>query len=142
MYTGMNWKIDSFSTELAKMVQLYIDALNSPGGVPVVGSTWQRVLEATYETAVEEAVKSYQSLMDATIARAPMEESHLLEQHSQALTKSMEKFQQATSLDTESTLYESYLNKLMVSTYVIVLLYKNNQWTSSHWINKADLRRC
>ena len=103
-----------FSTELAKMVQLYIDALNSPGGVPVVGSTWQRVLEATYETAVEEAVKSYQSLMDDTIVQAPMEESELLEQHSQALTKSMEKFQQATSLDAENTHYESYLNKLMV----------------------------
>ena len=96
------------------MVQLYIDALNVPGGVPVVGSTWQRVLEATYETAVEEAVKVYQGFMDDTIVRAPMEEKELLEQHSQALTKSIETFQQAASLDADSTLNESYLNKLVV----------------------------
>ena len=103
-----------FSTELAKMVELYIEALNSPGGVPVVGSTWQRVLEATYESAVEEAVKCYQGIMDCTMKWAPMEESELLEEHEKAFAKSRETFRQATSLDAESTLYESYLKKLKV----------------------------
>ena len=96
------------------MVQLYIDALNSPGGIPVVGSTWERVLEATYETAVEEAVKTYQGIMDGTIARAPMEEKELLEQHDRALAKSIEKFHLAASLDADKSLNEKYLNKLVV----------------------------
>ena len=109
-----------FSTELATMVELYIDALNSDG-VPVVGSTWQRVLEATYESAVGEAVKHYQSIMDGIMLRAPMEEKELLEQHSQALAKSIERFKQATSLDAENTHYESYLNKLMVNNFRLPL---------------------
>ena len=116
-----------FSTELATMVQLYIDALNSDG-IPVVGSTWQRVLEATYESAVGEAVQNYQSIMDRTMLRAPMEEKELLEQHSQALAKSIERFQQATSLDAENTHYESYLNKLTVNNFRLPLSNIQLSW--------------
>ena len=97
------------------MVQLYVDALNSPGGIPVIGSTWQRVLEATYTDAVDCAVKVYGDLMERATKTLPMEDEKLLANHGKGVEESMKRFNQAASLDSESELYQTYLDKLMVS---------------------------
>lgn len=97
------------------MVQLYVDALNSPGGIPVIGSTWQRVLEATYTDAVEGAVKIYSELMESATKSLPMDDEKLLESHGKGIKEAMKRFNQAASLDSESELYQTYLDKLMVS---------------------------
>ena len=98
------------------MVKLYVEALNSPNGIPEIGSTWQRVLEATYTNGVEEALKSYQAAMDAAITgKLPMENQDLLNIHNSAVKKSLKMLEHAASLDSESKLYQDYLEKLMVN---------------------------
>ena len=101
-------------TELAHMVQLYVDALNSPGGIPVIGSTWQRVLEATYTDGMESAIKIYSEVMERATQSLPMEDEKLLANHRKGVEESMKRFNQAASLDSESELYQTYLDKLMV----------------------------
>lgn len=103
-------------TELAHMVQLYVDALNSPGGIPVIGSTWQRVLEATYTDGMECAIKAYSEVMERATQSLPMEDEELLLKHGKGVEESMKRFNQAASLDSESELYQTYLDKLMVSS--------------------------
>ncbi len=103
--------------ELAHLVELYVEALNSPGGIPVIGSTWQRVLEATYTKGMEEALQIYREIMTTIIQKLPMENDQLLKRHRNAVTKAMEKFNKAVSLDSESELYQSFLEKLMVGMY-------------------------
>ena len=100
--------------ELAHMVQLYVDALNSPGGIPVIGSTWQRVLEATYSDGMESAVNIYVEIMEQAAQSIPMKAEDLLMNHRKGVEESMKRFNQAASLDSESDLYQTYLDKLLV----------------------------
>lgn len=115
------------STDIARLAQLYVEALNSPEGVPVVGSIWQRVLGASYPDAVEKAVMSYKDMMGKAIL--PMENEQLLEHHQRAVDESLKSFHVTAALDSEIELYQNYLGKLMVSiavweynVYVIVCL--------------------
>ena len=97
------------------MVKLYVEALNSPNGIPAIGSTWQRVLEATYTNGLEEALKSYQAAMDAAITgKLPMGNQDLLNIHRRAVRKSLEMLKHTTSVDCERKLFQEYLDKLMV----------------------------
>ena len=98
------------------MVELYVDALNSPDGIPVIGSTWRRVLEATYTDGMENAAKIYSEKMKNTV-HLPMEDEDLLKCHRKGVEEAMKKFNQAASLDSESELYQTYLDKLMVISY-------------------------
>ena len=51
--------------ELAEMTKLFVEALNSPGGVPAIGTTWDRVLEVTYESAMKGARQCYAEKMSS-----------------------------------------------------------------------------
>jgi hypothetical protein len=104
------------------MVELYVDALNSPGGIPVIGSTWQRVLEATYTDSMESAVSAYMDVMERVTQLLPIESEALLSQHGRGIEEATKKFNQAASLDSDSELYQVYLDKLMVITLCIMLL--------------------
>ena len=111
------YPVFSIFSELSHMVQLYVEALNLPGGVPVVGSTWQRVLEATYTDGVEQAVKCYKKAMEGVGPKLPMRTDQLFDYHRKGVDKSLKVFKEATTLDSESEsdLYSTYLDKLMVS---------------------------
>ena len=99
------------------MVELYVEALNSPGGIPVVGSTWLRVLEATYTEGVKQAVKYYKKIMEEVTSKLPLKSEQLFDHHREGVKKSLQVFREATELDSESesNLYQTYLDKLMVS---------------------------
>ena len=96
------------------MVELYVDALNSPGGIPMIGSTWQRVLEATYTHGLESAVKIYKEVMEEATKSLPIESEQLMGHHREGVEEMMKKFKEAASLDSDRAVYEPYLNKLMV----------------------------
>ena len=82
----------------------------------MVGSTWQRVLEATYTDGMEKAIVSYKDMMGKEMKSLPMENEQLLEHHRRAVDESLKSFQHAAALDSESDLYQNYLDKLMVSS--------------------------
>lgn len=96
------------------MVQLYVDALNTPGGIPVIGSTWRRVLEATYTHGMDSAVKIYKEVMEKAAQLLPIESEQLMVHHRKGVKEMMKKFKEAASLDSEREVYEAYLDKMMV----------------------------
>lgn len=96
------------------MIELYVSALNSPGGIPVIGSTWQRVLEATYTHGMEKALIVYKQVMTGVDQLLPMDTEQLLTKHREGIEKAIKEFDQAVSLDSESEVYETYLDKFMV----------------------------
>jgi hypothetical protein len=105
-----------FYAEFALMIKLYVKALNSPGGIPAVGSTWQLVLEATYTDATKKALTVYNDIMTACIQHLPMNNIDLMAMHERGVEESVKRFSKAVSLDSESELYRNHLQKLMVQS--------------------------
>lgn len=79
------WSDICMHAELAHMVELYVNTLNSPGGIPVIGSTWQRVLEATYAEGMDSAISIYTDIMEEAAQLLPMESEDLLNKHSKGI---------------------------------------------------------
>jgi len=122
------------------MVELFVEALNSPGGIPVIGSTWQRVLEATYTDGTGSALSTYKEMMVKVSKQLPMESDQLLLKHRKAVDESISTFNKAVSLDSESELYQVYLDKLMVSFCCIVLIILHG-WCCSLLLKLIHLAR-
>ena len=58
-------------SELAEMLVQYVAALNMPGGVPEVDSTWELVLKSTYDRAIANALAVYEEQMQVEIQQLP-----------------------------------------------------------------------
>ena len=112
-------RIPTFSTDLAGMLQMYVDALNSPEEIPEVGSAWDQVMKNTYQMAKAKAMEVYNSKMSAL--SFPMEDGELMRIHSEATKEAIECFQQLTWLDTDGDVYSYHLSQLSVS-----ILYADN----------------
>jgi len=99
---------------------MYVDALNSPEGIPEVGSAWDQVMKNTYQMATARAIEMYKSEM--SVLSFPMEEGDLkLRIHLEAAKKAIECFQQLTWLDTDGDVYSEHLSQLSVSTLVLYI---------------------
>ena len=55
------------------MLQQYVDALNSPSGVPEVGTAWDHVVQTTYMEVTEKALKAYDDKMAESESKMPMD---------------------------------------------------------------------
>ena len=96
---------------------MYIHALNSPDGIPEVGSAWDQVMKNTYQMAKAKAKELYKSKM--SVLSFPMEEGELKRFHSDATKVATECFQQLTQLDTDGDAYSKHLSQLSVSSYTL-----------------------
>ena len=99
--------------ELAHMLQQYVEVLNSPNGVPEIGSTWERVIKNTYATATEKAKEVYQAEMEHV--SLPVNFVLLMEAHSDAQAKAIAAFDKFTQVDNEREIYNTSLEKMTVS---------------------------
>ena len=81
-----------------------------------MGTTWRRVLEATYTDGMEKAMKLYIGVMEIAAKPLPLGSEQLLIHHRKGVDEAMKRFKEAASLDSERELYEAYLDKLMVRT--------------------------
>lgn len=123
------------------MLKHYVEALNSPGGVPEVGSTWERVLNSTYSTAVTNAVMVYKEKMQFLESQLPLEVDGLMAAHSEAHSSALKQFKEDVQLDSEQSLYEEHITKLQVSRYVYVCNYMRSidiilfliRWSLQHF---------
>ena len=103
------------------MLQIYVDALNSPEGIPEVSSAWDQVMTNTYQIATAKAIEVYKSKMsDLTF---PMEDGELKRIHQEATEKVFECFQQLTWLDADGDVYSYHLSQLSVSVLYAETLY-------------------
>ena len=97
------------------MLQMYVDALNSPEGIPEVSSAWDQVMKNTYHIATTKATELYKSKM--SVLTFPMEDGDLKRIHSEATEETTECFQKLTRLDSDGDAFEEHLSQLSVSTY-------------------------
>ena len=115
----------SLPAELAAMLETYVEALNSPKGIPEIGSAWEQALKNTYQIATAKAIELYKSKMSGL--SFPMDEGVLKKFHSEAREQATEHFKQLTGLDTDGDAYNKHLSQLLVSTYY----HKNLYWLVS-----------
>lgn len=94
------------------MVREYVEALNSPTGIPEVGSTWDRVVKTTYETGLSKALAHYQQSMQTLVL--PVELNDLLGTHSNAYSTALDQFERDTQLDSDQSLHTQYFTSLQV----------------------------
>ena len=95
---------------------MYVDALNSPNGIPKVGSAWDQVMANTYQKAIKAALEMYDSRMSNLVL--PMEENELIVQHRSAFEESVQKFKVLTELDSDGNAFEKHYGQLKVNTNV------------------------
>lgn len=98
--------------EFSGILQTYVDALNSPSGIPNVGTAWDMVMETTYTTAANKALDLYKSKM--ILPDQPLNEDEMLEKHFSALKESIGVFNELTHLDCDGDSHEKHLEKLTV----------------------------
>lgn len=98
--------------ELALMLQDYINAINTPGVVPEIGSIYEIALRNTCDKAMNDAKMLYISQMNEQIL--PVESIELIAAHNAAFRIAVDSFEEATLLESRQTVYKEYHTKLQV----------------------------
>ena len=121
------------------MLQIYVDALNSPEGIPEVASAWDQVMKNTYQIATTKATELYKSKM--SLLTFPMEDAELKSIHSEAAREATECFHKLTRLDSDDGAFEEHLLQLSVSTYksnfYCLKMFKLGCLHSLEWTTKS-----
>ena len=99
---------------LAALVQLYVEALNSPGVIPNIQNAWETFVERKCYEAIRGAVNKYEDVMKSNLKnQRPCGNDELRKFHGTALEKGEGYFMTETvGISTSTT--ENYLNKLKV----------------------------
>ncbi|CAH3045105.1 unnamed protein product, partial [Porites lobata] len=97
---------------LAARVQLYVEALNSPGVIPNIQNAWETFVERKCFEAIRGAVNKYEDVMKSNLKnQRPCGNDELRKFHGTALEKGEGYFMTETvGISTSTT--ENYLNKL------------------------------
>jgi len=103
-----------FFSGLAALVQLYVQAINSPGTIPNVQSAWDASVEMKSFEAIKEAVEIYEAEMASQLKdKLPCNNQVLRRSHQIAFENSEGYFMAETAgISTNTT--EKYLDKLKV----------------------------
>ena len=104
--------------EFTGILKLYVNALNSPEGIPNVRSVWEQVMKNTYQTATNRAIEEYKSNM-ATL-KFPIEDSIIQMHHRMYYESAVKLFKQLTKLDSDDNVYQQHLEDLSVSIIAII----------------------
>ncbi|XP_078366399.1 guanylate-binding protein 6-like isoform X2 [Oculina patagonica] len=117
---------------LATLVQLYVQAINTPGIIPNVQNAWDTFVETKCSAAITDALDAYDVTMASQLkSKLPCENDQLRISHGMALESSEGHFMAETAgISTKTT--EKYLKKLKES-----LGEKFNMWQ----IKNAKLTR-
>ena len=96
------------------MVQLYVEALNSPRVIPIIENAWETFVERKCSEAIGRAVNKYEEVMKSNLKdERPCDNDVLRKFHGTALEKGEGCFMTETvGISTSTT--EKYLNELKV----------------------------
>lgn len=100
---------------LAALVSDYVAALNTPGAVPNVQSTWETFIQTKCSEVKAAAIQLYESTMTCQLDGAlPCDSDEIRRVHEMAMEESMKEFETSTvHISAESC--KNYLEELMVS---------------------------
>ena len=96
------------------MVQLYLQAINSPGGIPNVQNAWETFVEMKCSDVIEGALENYENVMKSKLKdKLPCDDGDLRKVHGTAKKKSEAYFEAETEWFCRNTI-EKYSKKMRV----------------------------
>ena len=102
---------------LARLVQLYTDAINDPDTIPNVEEAWYTFVRTKCSEAKEGALKIYDSVMSVEMRGAlPCDDNVILKSHEKAHNQSLDAFE-ADTTDLLSSTINNELKELTVCVY-------------------------
>lgn len=101
-------------TGLAALVELYVQAINTPGVVPNVQNAWDAFVETKCSAAIKSALDAYEAAMTSQLKNElPCENDRLRKSHGVAFKSSEDYFMAETAGIATNTI-EKYLKMLKV----------------------------
>ena len=124
------------------MVQLYVQAINSPGVTPNVQNAWETFVEMKCSEAKKGALKNYKNVMKSMLKdKLPCDNDELCKIHRTAKERSEAYFEEETVWFCRKTT-ETYLNKLKVRLREVavprpVFVYSIQIWGELCWCKQG-----
>ena len=124
------------------MVQLYVQAINSPGGIPNVQNAWETFVQMKCSEAIKGALENYENVMTSRLKdKLPCDNDELSKVHGTAFETSEAYFMAETAGISTSTT-ETYLNKLKVRLKEVavprpVFVYSIQIWGGLCWFKQG-----
>lgn len=107
---GLNDSIIT-GTQLADMVQSYLDALNTKGFVPDWQSFWDVTVKIAYQRASETAFAIYESVMSELTPHFPCDEDKIIIQHQEIMEHAIMQFRDETLMDPDVEQFQTHLKE-------------------------------
>ena len=103
-----------FKSGLAALVQLYVDAINTPGVIPNVQTAWETSVMTKCSEACQASLKLYDATMNAELSgKLPCDSDFIRVKHELALQKGVALLEKET-FGISATTTEKYWKKLTV----------------------------
>ena len=103
-----------YLTALATLVEVYVDALNTPGAVPNIGNAWDVFVRSKCSRATMNALQTYKEKIEAQLKNAlPCQSDQVREAHRLAFAACLEAFKWETNSISVKNM-EKYLKELTV----------------------------
>ena len=124
------------------MVQLYVLAINSPGGIPNVQNAWETFVQMKCSEAIKGALENYENVMKSRLKdKLPCDNDELRKVHGTAFETSEAYFMAETAGISTSTT-ETYLNKLKVRLKEVAVprplfVYSIQIWGGLCWFKQG-----
>lgn len=110
----INMSFNLWLSGLAALVQLYVQAINTPGVIPNVQNAWDTFVENKCSATIKDALDTYEVTMTSQLENElPCENDQLRRSHGLALKRSEDHFMAETAGISTNTI-EKYLKKLKV----------------------------
>lgn len=101
---------------LAALVQLYVEAINTPGVIPNVQSAWETFVVTKCSEASQAALNIYDTTMTSELSgQLPCDNDKIRQIHENALAKGVSQMEGET-FGISAITYEKYLRELTVWT--------------------------
>ena len=103
------------SLALAVLVSSYVAALNTPGAVPNVQSTWETYIQTKCSEVKAAAIQLYEGTMTSQLDGAlPCDSDEIRRVHEMAMEESMKEFETGIAQISAGS-FKSFLDELMVN---------------------------
>lgn len=103
---------------LAALVQLYVEAINTPGVIPNVQSAWDTFVVTKCSESTQAALNVYDSIMTSGLSgHLPCDSDKIRQVHEVALEKGVAQLEGET-VGISAITTEKYLRELTVWTYM------------------------
>ena len=110
---------------LAALVELYVQAINTPGVIPNVQSAWDTFVTDKCSEATHEAMNVYSAVVHSQLSnQLPCDSEDIRKCHETALDQAIGQLQ-AETIGISSITTERYLNELVVRSFHTLLKHSS-----------------